>query len=169
LTASRRVLLVRVERSDGSFSTWVTEAILLFLMLLGGLSSLFAGRQSQVGPAGRTTPKILLTATPAFGFAPLSVQLVATLSGVNPHDANFCHAGVTWIRVDPVSAPETGARLTEDPKCVHGEEEISVATTYSKTFELAPAGSYLYRIVVSGKDGTQIKSNFVKVRVLRVP
>jgi len=117
----------------------------------------------------RKTPKLSLTATPAFGFTPLAVQLAATLNGVGPRDANFCHAGVTWVRIDPGSSPETGAKMSEHPRCVHSEDQIFVATTFSKSFDLISPGSYLYRVIVEAKDGTQIKSNFVKVRVLRVP
>jgi hypothetical protein len=143
-------------------------------ILLGALAEALAGgplRAAHREPRdqGRKNPKIVLSATPAFGFPPLSVQLVATLSGVGDRDANFCHAGVTWIRVDPGSAPETGTKLTEAPRCVHGEEEVSVVTSFSKTFDLYSPGAYLYRLVVEAKDGTQIRSNFVKVQVMRVP
>lgn len=125
--------------------------------------------KSQGESESRKTPKLSLTVTPAFGFTPLAVQLVATLSGVGPRNANFCHAGVTWVRIDPGSSPETGAKLSEHPRCVHSEDKIFVATTFSKSFDLISPGSYLYRVIIEAKDGSQIKSNFVKVRVLRVP
>ncbi len=142
-------------------------AVIFLLAAVPGLPAV--GAKGDPEANGRKNPKILLTASPAFGFTPLSVQLVATLNGVSSRDPNFCHAGVTWIRIDPGTAPESGTRVREDPKCVHGEEELSVATTFSKTFELDLPGTYLYRIIVEGKDGTQVKSNFVNVRVLRVP
>jgi hypothetical protein len=104
-----------------------------------------------------------------FGFAPLMVQLVATLTGVEPKDPNYCHPAVTWVRVDPGAAPEKETRVTEAPRCIHPEEEASVVTTFSKSFELAYAGSYLYRVSVIGKDGKEIRSNYVTVKVLRVP
>jgi hypothetical protein len=112
---------------------------------------------------------VALSASPAFGFAPLSVNLVAILSGVDPHDPNFCHAGVTWVRLDPGSRPETGIRLTEAPRCLHGEGEVTVGTTFSKTFDLYDPGYYQYQLIILGKDGTQVRSNFVKVQVMRVP
>jgi len=144
------------------------------MFVLGALLLALAGgplpaAHKEPRDEGRKNPKIVLSATPAFGFPPLSVQLVATLSGVGERDPNFCHANVTWIRVDPGSAPETGTKLSEAPRCVHGEEEVSVVTSFSKTFDLYSPGAYLYRLVVEGKDGRQVRSNFVKVQVMRVP
>jgi len=139
----------------------------LVLALAGG--PLRAAHKASPRDEGRKNPKIVLSATPAFGFPPLSVQLVATLSGVGDRDPNFCHAEVTWIRVDPGSAPETGTKLSEAPRCVHGEEQVSVVTSFSKTFDLYSPGAYLYRLIVEAKDGTQVRSNFVKVQVMRVP
>ena len=114
-------------------------------------------------------PKLALTSTPSFGFAPITVQLVATLTGIDPKDSNFCHAAVTWVRVDPGASPEKETRVTEAPRCVHDEDEPSVATTYSKSFDLYQPGSYLYRVSVFGKNGKEIRSNYVTVKVLRVP
>ncbi len=147
---------------------WVKGVVPVLLLLIASPLPA-ARRKSEAEPSEHRTPKIALTASPAFGFSPLSVQLVATLSGIHAGDANFCHAGVTWIRIDPDSGADTGTKLSEDPGCVHGEGEVSVATTFSKSFDLYAPGSYLYRVIVDGKDGTQVKSNFVKVRVIRVP
>ena len=94
---------------------------------------------------------------------------MATLSGIDPKDANFCHASVTWVRVDPGPSPEKETRLTEAPRCVHDEDEPSVATTFSKSFDLNLPGSYLYRVSVAGKNGKEVRSNYVTVKVLRVP
>ena len=128
-----------------------------------------AGKRGQAERLDRQEPKLNLAASPAFGFAPLEVQMVATLSGVNPHDTNFCHAAVTWVRVDPGSSPEKQTRITEAPRCVHEADEPSVTTTFSKSFELSLPGSYLYRVSVLGKDGKDVRSNYVTVKVLRVP
>lgn len=114
------------------------------------------------------SPKLLLNGSPVYGFAPMNVQLVATLTGVESSDPNFCHAAVTWVRVDPASTPEKETRLTEAPRCLHDENELHVSTTFSKTFEISFPGSYLYRISVTGKDGKEIRSNYLTVRVLRV-
>lgn len=140
----------------------------LLLVLASGVAARATPKGKTPAPGPRT-PKILLTASPAFGFSPLSVQFVATLSGVDPHDSNFCHAGTTWIRIDPGSSPDKGTRLTEAPRCLHDEKEVAVASSFSKTFDLYAPGPYLYQFVLEAKDGTQVRSNFVKVQVMRVP
>jgi hypothetical protein len=141
--------------------------LLLLTCLLASTAE--AGKKGQAEKQDRPEPKLSLAVTPAFGFAPLEVQLVATLSGVDPNDANFCHAAVTWTRVDPGASPEKQTRITEAPRCVHEADQPSVNTTFSKSFELSFPGSYLYRVAVSGKDGKEIYSSYVTVKVLRVP
>jgi hypothetical protein len=128
-----------------------------------------ASHKDSVPDESHKGPKVVLSVSPAVGFSPLSVELVAILSGVDAHDPNYCHASITWIRVDPGSRPETGSRVTESPRCLHGDDEISVATSFSKTFDLYTPGAYLYRLVIDGKDGTELRSNFVKVQVMRIP
>jgi hypothetical protein len=118
---------------------------------------------------GKRSPRLLLNGSPVYGFAPLNIQLVATLTGIDPVDPNYCHAAVTWVRVDPGTSPEKETRLTEAPRCLHDENELHVTTTFSKNFEISYPGSYLYRISVTGKDGREIRSNYLTVRVLRVP
>jgi hypothetical protein len=141
--------------------------VILLLLSLTTVSA-HAGKETPSGESARQ-PKLALTSTPAFGFAPMTVQLVATLTGIDPNDSNFCHAAVTWVRVDPGASPEKETRVTEAPRCVHDKDEPSVATTFSKSFDLYQAGSYLYRVSVLGKDGKEIRSNYVTVKVLRVP
>ncbi len=140
----------------------------LLILLLPGPAAL-AGRKDDSDSESRKSPKIVLSASPAFGFSPLTVQIVGTLTGVDRRDPNFCHAETTWIRVEPGTSPEKGSRLTESPRCLHGKGEVHVATTYSKTFDLYRPGPYLYQLLVTGKDGTEVRSNFVKVQVMRVP
>ena len=123
----------------------------------------------EVPKEEKPSPKLLLNGSPVYGFAPMNIQLVATLTGIDPDDPNYCHAAVTWVRVDPASTPEKETRLTEAPRCLHDENELHVTTTFSKTFEIVYSGSYLYRISVTGKNGREIRSNYLTVRVLRVP
>jgi|GEM_PF-1942585 len=139
------------------------------LLLLSFANLPLHGSSDTTSGDGARQPKLNLTATPAFGFAPLTVQLVATLTGIDPKDPNFCHAAVTWVRVDPGASPEKETRVTEAPRCVHDEDEPSVATTFSKSFDLYQAGSYLYRVSVFGKNGKEIRSNYMTIKVLRVP
>ena len=145
------------------------NACVVLLLTLLPVSPLRSGHKDDPREERGKDPKILLTVSPAFGFSPLTVQMVGTLTGVDSRDPNFCHAETTWIRVDPGSNPEKGSRLTEAPRCLHGEGEISVATTFSKTFDLYLPGPYLYQLLITGKDGTQVRSNFVKVEVMRIP
>lgn len=119
-------------------------------------------------PEDQDKPKVVLTADPAFGFTPVTVVLTGSLTGIGPHDRNFCHAAVTWVRIDPGQTERDGFRTREDPACVHPEEEISVSTNFTKTFVLYRPGSYLIRLEVEGKDGTRVVSAFTKVEVLRV-
>ena len=148
---------------------WYRPGGPVFLLILALGLPASADHKASPADEDRKSPKVVLTASPSFGFSPLTVQLVAVLSGVDAHDPNFCHAGITWIRVDPGSRPETGTRVTESPRCLHGADEVTVATTFSKSFDLYIPGAYLYRLLIDGKDGTQLRSNFVKVQVMRVP
>jgi hypothetical protein len=144
-------------------------ALFLILLIPATASSFGADRKEGAPEESRKSPKLALSATPAFGFSPLNVQLVATLKGVESRDPNFCHASVTWVRIDPGTSQDTGTRLTETPRCLHDEGEVAVTTTFSKTFDLYAPGAYLYQVIVDGKDGTQVRSNYIKVQVMRVP
>jgi hypothetical protein len=113
-------------------------------------------------------PKLSLTADPAFGFTPITVTLTGHLTGVDLHDRNFCHAAVTWVRIDPGQTERDSFKVREDPACVHPDEEISVADSFTKTFELYRPGSYLIRLEIQAKDGTRVVSVYTRVEVLRV-
>jgi len=113
-------------------------------------------------------PRISLIADPNFGFTPVTVTLTGHLTGIDLHDRNFCHAAVTWVRIDPGQTERDGLRVREDPACVHPDEEIFVTETYTRTFELYRPGSYLIRLELQGKDGKRIVSAYTRVEVLRV-
>jgi hypothetical protein len=123
-------------------------------------------------PAGDGNEKekrrLTLTADPAVGFSPVNVILTGHLTGVDPHDRNFCHAAVTWVRIDPGQTERDSLRLREDPACVHPDEEIFVPSTFTKTFDLYRPGSYLFRLEVQAKDGTRVVSVYTRVEVLRI-
>jgi hypothetical protein len=105
---------------------------------------------------------------PAFGFTPATIALTGRLTGIDPADANFCHAAVTWIRIGPGHSEESASKIAVDPVCRHPEEETHVTTSFTKRFTLVRPGSHLFRLMVEGKDGTRIRSGYTKVRVLRV-
>ncbi|HEV8700708.1 MAG TPA: hypothetical protein VGV60_05495 [Candidatus Polarisedimenticolia bacterium] len=153
----------------------VSVLLLGFLLAASGgsVSPAFASSRKPKPPTGKTDkgedkPKLALTADPAFGFTPVTVIVTGALTGVDLHDRNFCHAAVTWIRIDPGQSERDGLRTREDPACVHPDEEISVSTSFTKTFVLYRPGSYLIRLEVEGKDGTRVSSGFTRVEVLRV-
>lgn len=149
--------------------------LLLGLLLVAGAAdppAVEAARKPKP-PAAKSDaredkPKLALTADPAFGFTPVTVFITGALSGVDLHDRNFCHAAITWVRIDPGQTERDAFRTREDPACVHPDEEISVSTSFSKTFVLYRPGSYLIRLEVEGKDGTRVTSAYTKVEVLRV-
>jgi len=111
-------------------------------------------------------PKLRLMVSPSVGYSPVDVVLTGELTGVDPHDPNLCHAAVTWIRIDPGQSEQEGMRVREDPACLHPKEEVSVPTSFSKSYSLYRRGSYLFRLQVEGKDRSRIDSGFVKVQVL---
>ena len=113
-------------------------------------------------------PRLRLVADPAVHFTPVTAILTGQLTGVRSDDANFCHAAVTWVRIDPARTEQEAIRVREDPACVHPPEQVSVATSFTKTYDLVQPGSYLFRLEIEGKDGSRVVSSFVKVQVLRV-
>ena len=138
------------------------------LMMLTSLALPAATRESKPEPKKEDKPRLKLVADPAFGFTPVTVILTGHLTGVDLHDRNFCHAAITWIRIDPGQTERESFRVREDPACVHPDDEISVTDTFTKTFDLYVPGSYLIRLEIQGKDGTRVVSAYTKVEVLRV-
>jgi len=113
-------------------------------------------------------PKLRLQVEPAIGFTPVTALLTANLTGVAPDDANFCHPAVTWIRMNPGQTEDRATRIHEDPVCRHPESEARAATSFIKSYDLQQPGTYLFRIVVEGKDHTTVSSGTAQVVVLRV-
>jgi len=111
-------------------------------------------------------PRLSLMVDRSVGFTPVIALFTGHLTGVDLHDPNFCHAAVTWVRIGPGQSEEEGYRIKEDPVCLHPREEVSVATSFTKSFTLAQPGSYLVRLIVEGKDGTRVESAFTRVQVL---
>ncbi|MFQ5876948.1 MAG: hypothetical protein ACE5JH_04555 [Acidobacteriota bacterium] len=129
-----------------------------------------AGGRSEIaaGTEKKEKPRLKLSVEPAVGFTPVTALLTAHLSGVDPRDPNFCHAAVTWIRIDPGRTAEHASRIRRDPVCLHAEEDSRVPMFYTKTFTLRQPGSHLFKARIEGKDGKAIESGYARVRVLRV-
>ena len=140
----------------------------LLLAFTVALPALAGSRKNKSAPEEKNKPRVTLTPDPAFGFTPVTVILTGHLSGVDLHDRNFCHAAVTWVRIDPGQTERDNLRIREDPACVHPDEETSVTTTFMKVFDLYYPGSYLFRLEIQAKDGTQVVSSYTRVEVLRV-
>jgi len=141
-------------------------AIGLFLVCAFVSPSLQAGKSKTEEEPGK--PKLKLLAEPSVGFTPVTALLTANLTGVAPDDANFCHPGVTWIRMNPGQTEDRATHTHEDPVCRHPESESRAATSFIKSFELYTPGTYLFRIIVEGKDHTKVSSGTAQVVVLRV-
>ena len=127
-----------------------------------------SGKKDKKKDPGKEKPKLVLAADPAVGFTPVTTILTGHLTGVDLRDPNFCHAAVTWVRIDPGQTEDSGFRIREDPACLHAPEEVSVETSFTRTFFLSRPGAYLVRLIVEGKDGTRVHSGFAKIQVLRV-
>jgi len=116
----------------------------------------------------RVKPGIKLRADPSVGFTPVVATLTGELTGVDPLDPNFCHPAITWVRLDPGDSEETASKLRQDPVCRHAEEETLAKTYFTRQFSLERPGPYLFRLVIEGKDGTIVRSDYASVRVMRV-
>lgn len=145
-----------------------TLTILLLSVGLAAPAAMARVRRPKPPNEEMRRPKLRLLVSPSVGYAPVEAVLTGELTGVEPDDANFCHAAITWIRVDPGQREQEGLRVREDPACVHPKEEISVPTSFTRNYTLYRRGSYLFRLYVEGKDGTRIDSGFVKVTVLSI-
>ena len=130
-----------------------------------------AGAGIIVTPAGDAKgdkPRLKLIAEPAVGFTPVTTVLTGQISGVRPDDAAFCHPAVTWVRVNPGLTEDDATRYREDAACRHPPSEAVAVTSFTKTLTLQQPGSYLFKLIVEGRDGRRVESSYTKVQVLRV-
>jgi hypothetical protein len=148
-------------------SRWRRAVGGLVLAVLGVIAPPLEAGKPKTEEAPRK-PKLKLMAEPAVGFTPVTALLTANLTGVAPDDANFCHPAVTWIRIRPGQSEDDASRVHEDPVCRHPESESRAATSFIKTFDLYQPGTYLFRIIVEGKDHQRVESGTAQVVVLRV-
>src|SRR5258706_5970962 len=109
------------------------SGVLIPLLCLAVLSPANGGGRKSKPDAdeGKNKPRLSLTADPAFGFTPVTVTFTGHLTGVDLHDRNFCHAAVTLVRIEPGQSERDSFKIREDPACVHPDEEISVADSFS--------------------------------------
>jgi hypothetical protein len=133
-------------------------------LLLAGLAILTV----TAGEERRDKLRLKLIAEPAVGFVPVTTVLTGQISGVRPDDAAFCHPAVTWVRVNPGLTEDDATRYREDAACRHPPSEAVAVTSFTKTLTLQQPGSYLFKLIVEGKDGRRVESAYTRVQVLRV-
>ena len=127
-----------------------------------------AGKSKDDAQENPGKPRLRLVADKAVGFTPVEVVFTARLTGVDLEDPNFCHAAVTWLRIDTAHTKDEPFRIREDPVCRHPEEESRATLTYTKRFVLRRIGAHLIKVRLEGKDGRTVESAYTRVRVLRV-
>ena len=113
-------------------------------------------------------PRIKLIAEPMVGFTPVTAVLTGQITGISPTDAAFCHPAVTWVRINPGLGENDAMRYHQDAACRHPESEAVAVTSFTKTITLYQPGSYLFKLIVEGRDGRKVESAYAKVQVLRV-
>lgn len=119
-------------------------------------------RRSRKSDEGAGRPALRLSASPRHGYPPLRVTLSAHLTGVEPDNPDFCHAGVEWESRSP------GGILTiskEEPRCLHPADQVSVQASFVRIVVLDP-GTYAYRAILHTRDGGRVTSPSVEITVL---
>jgi len=141
-------------------------AISLCMLALPLAATPRARRDKEKEPAPPDGPAVHLMVAPRHGFRPLTVTLTGTLTGVEPSDPEFCHAGIEW---EARSASGLVTTSRNDPKCLHPPEQTAVQFSFTKVLTLNEAGTYVYRFILHKRDGDRIISNTQEVRVLDLP
>lgn len=113
---------------------------------------------------GPTKPALHLRADIQAGFTPLTIHFTSRLENVEADAEEFCHAG-TFLMLGGSERIISG----ENPACLHPPEQRKVSLSFSHTFTVTRSGYYEFLTMVKKKDGTEIRSNAVPVRVLSSP
>lgn len=122
------------------------------------------GKQGKSAePPEPDEPTLILKVSPRHGFKPLDVTLYARLDGLREGTTRFCHAGIEWLAE---SVHGRVMRSTEDARCIHPKELKRIDHSYTKHVHLSNTGIYRYQVILHLKDGGEILSNKVDVRVM---
>ena len=141
----------------------------LTILVLATLLALpVASGPGALGKDDDGKPRLKLAADPAVGFTPVTTTLTGLASGIRADDAAFCHPAITWVRVNPGLSEDDAMRYHQDAACRHPESETVAVTTFTKTITLYQPGTYLFKLIVEGKDGRKVESAYTRVEVLRV-
>jgi hypothetical protein len=133
--------------------------LLLILPAAPGLAP--ASNLHAAGEAGMELD-LELSANRNVGFSPLSVSVTGKLHGIHGGNGNFCHPGVTWVlwNVDK----DLFARSTSDPRCHHVKGRAYNPVVFKRSFTLG-RGTHMARLIVQGKDGRMVSSDYVTIEV----
>ena len=147
----------------------ITSSLLLAVAIGAALGPTpLAGKPKTDAEKETGKPRLRLAADRAVGFTPVEVVVTARLTGVKVEDPNFCHAAVTWLRIDAAHTEDEPFSIREDPVCRHPKEESRSTLTYTKRFVLRRIGTHLIKVRLEGKDGLAVESAYTRIRVLRV-
>src|SRR5262245_34526029 len=108
----------------------------LLLIALPASAALEAASRKKAPDPKR--PALRLSATTRPGYSPLRVTLSAHLTGVEPTDAAFCHAGIEWESRSPGGVISTSR---EEPRCLHPADQIEIPAAFSRVVTLS-TGTY---------------------------
>lgn len=135
------------------------RAVLLLAFLVLGA----AAGTGSVAKDEPPEPKLALTASPRHGFRPVTFTLKAILSGIEPDDPDYCHAGIEWESRTPSGLTTTSM---QDPKCLHPPEQLDIQYSFTKITTISRPGTYVFRAIIHKRDGEVLMSNTTEVRVL---
>ncbi len=131
-----------------------------------GLTGMPAAQEEEgknAEPPKPDEPTLILKVSPRHGFRPLDITLYARLEGLREGNTRFCHAGIEWLAE---SVYGRVMRSTEDARCIHPEDLKRIDHSYTKHVQLYEPGIYRYQVILHLKDGGEIHSNKVDVRVM---
>jgi len=138
-------------------------ASLLVVLCLAASTAAEAKKKKDDAKKEPADPELKLTVSTHHGFIPFPVILSASLTGVDPDDEQFCHAGIEWESTSPFGLTSTSKR---DPRCLHPPEETEIRLTFSKTIVLRRAGLYRYRLILHKRNGEILYSNTQEIRAM---
>jgi hypothetical protein len=132
------------------------------LLLSAAGFGLMPGSTLTAGTTGAPDLELQLSSDRNIGYSPLSVTVYGKMHGLHGANGNFCHPGVTWIiwNVDR----DLVTRSTSDPRCHHLGDKPYNPVVFKRSLKLGP-GTHMCRLMVQGKDGRLVSSNYVRVEV----
>ena len=142
-------------------------AVLVMVLLVGPGAIGAKKKKSQPNdPSGAVRPELRLTADVQAGFTPLTIHFTARLKNVTTESETFCHAG-SFLMLAGHEKPRIVSG--SDPACLHPLDEKHISLAFSHEFTARRAGFFEFLAMVKTKEGIELFSNAVPVRVLSSP